>query len=181
MKIDMRIYKHTSALTNAMVLAVACAGLLGCHLPKPKFDSSFNPERKKIGLEVLPADWQPISIGSYFTTWRVPVITGQPQLTKITATYERDRLILEEDNYSSGKTFNSFDGTLFEELCVRYYLVKKIEGLDSVKGWYCLYSGRFSARDIKDTSKPVDNILSHISLEQADSILKNWGLTPPLR
>jgi hypothetical protein len=43
----MRKYKFTLAIAKATLLAVACAGMVACHLPKPRFDTSFNPERKK--------------------------------------------------------------------------------------------------------------------------------------
>lgn len=171
-----------SAGLKPLVLAAIFLGLCGCHLPKPRYDPAFNPERKKIGLESLPAGWLPMSVDKDFTVWRVPEIKkGQPQLQTITPTYDKDRLLNEVDEYYSGRTFNTFDGNDFEWLHIGYYFVKEKIGDDTVKGWHCVYNGPFFAQDKKDTAAPVHHGVTEISLPQADSILRKWGLKPPVR
>jgi hypothetical protein len=162
--------------------ALTLCGVASCHLPKPKYDSAFNPEREKMGLELLPADWKPMSVDKDFTIWRVPVINeAQPQLFSITASYDKARLVSEVDRYYSGGSFITIDGKNSEALDIGYYFVEKVMGLDSVKGWRCEYSGAFSPEDKKDTAAPVTHYTTTISLVQADSILRAWGLKAPVR
>jgi hypothetical protein len=154
---------------------------MGCHLPKAKFDSAFNPEREKIGLAPLPPDWPAISVDKDFTVWRVPQKTGVPQLYSITVTYDQDHPLSEVDRYNSGRTFRTIDGADFETLDIGYYFEEKQIGVSRIKGWRCEYAGRYSADDKKDTTAPVFHRSTVISLAEADSILKSWGLRPPAR
>jgi hypothetical protein len=181
---DMDRNRRCSAGLKPLVLVGIILGLWGCHLPKPRYDSAFNPQREKIGLEPLPPGCLAISVDKDFTVWRVPDIKkGGPHLSTITPTYNKDSLLYEVDKYYSGRTFNTNDGNDFEWLEVGYNFVATVMGLDTVTGWHCEFNGLFRAEDKKDTTVPASTsyTTTAISLAQADSILKKWGLKPPAR
>jgi len=160
--------------------------LTGCSFPKPKFGLDSNVYRQKIGLEILLKNWSPISTGETFTIWRAPenlIDKGNAIFFSKTVRYTKNyQLESEEDIYYSGKKFETVDGMLSENLVIKYYFLPGKEKGNEVLGWYCEYQ-EFTLSQEQPYKAQKNYILNinTVTLDSADSLLRQWGLSPPIR
>jgi hypothetical protein len=184
----------TQTITGGKTLALLAIGLFSglvnsCSFPKTKFGPEFNDHRKKIGLELLPRDWEAGSVSDDYTVWlnpdrgRLKDAKRPAFFSKATSYTKTGEIISEEDLYYSGKAFNTIDGHNDESLSIAYYFVSKEIAEVPVIGWHCTYTGQGKEVDpaVKKPEKIFYLKMADISLVQADSILKEWGMTIPQR
>jgi hypothetical protein len=168
-------FKKIKALFNFLLIAYLFGG---CFYPKEKFGVENNEFRIKMGLEILPGNWKPSSVGSNYTIWQNPkgdlfFSKKEPFFFSKSISYNRSELISEEDLYYSGKEFTTIDGDERESLSIKYYFIPQHEGDEIVKGWYCYY-----VKPSRKSKKIYSLSTINITIKEADSILKSWMLKP---
>ena len=56
----------------AMLIISLLIGLSACKEPDPQYGKEFNPERKKIGLPIIPDNWKLEKVREDYSLWVNP-------------------------------------------------------------------------------------------------------------
>jgi hypothetical protein len=139
---------------------------------RSKFGQELNSHRQKIGLPLLPADWTITKKGEdfngqQFETYLNPnrIERKQPSLFSKTVKYKGDELISERNEYHTGQKYETIDGHSYISLIITYSFREDREGSKLYQpGWHISY---YSA----------DDQLMNLTIQQADSLLRTWGLS----
>ncbi|WP_179320995.1 hypothetical protein [Winogradskyella helgolandensis] len=131
------------------------------------FTKSFNAERKKMNLPIIPDNWKNLSPLEYkVQTWENPDLSLPSHSEKtVIATYETAEFQSEVDRYN------------LKKIGGKYYQVV-IEFSKAENQWYCT---------LRETSPhPIDvnrkllrdagNLISELTLEQATDTLRKYGI-----
>lgn len=138
--------------------------------PAPKYGPEYNAERMKIGLPILPENWKLIYSGPDGAVWLNPEADAKYEAripfhrTKRVG-YENGVLISEGDSYYGSKDYTNVDGTFREFVGITYHFrIGKNDRPGQHLGWDAIRA---------DATAPYGE---YISLEEAEAILKAWGL-----
>lgn len=149
---------------------------------EPKYPScygtEFNPTRKALGIPLLKDDWIATDSSERGTKWKPSVrIENKPYHSSKVIRYYNGTLAWEFDNYFSNKTYQTGDGTSYEQLTIRfYYISSKYNKNIPPKGYPEYDVVGFICDYIHLHENGFSEIRDLITKYQADSILISWGL-----
>ncbi len=157
-------------LAKILVLLLALAGL-ACGIfeqPTPKFGREYNEERTKVGVPVIPADWELHTVRDGECAWVNPERTAKrdariPGHWSKYVNYRTGELLYETDIYFGREDYVTEEGTFRERLRVTYYYTADPYDHKERLGWSVELSNSTSTG-------------TEITLEEADAILRNWGI-----
>jgi len=155
-------------LGAAVLMTTVACGLLPSR-PAPKYGPEYNAERMKVGLPVLPENWKLVDSGPDGAAWLNPEANAKersriPVHSEKHVRYENGILISEGDSYYGSQDYTNIDGTYREFIGITYHFkVSRNDRLQKL-GWTAT---RCDA---------VEPYCKDISLEEAEAILKAWGL-----
>jgi hypothetical protein len=150
------------------VVTVAC-GLLPSR-PAPKYGPEYNAERMRIGLPILPENWKLVYSGPDGARWLNPEADAKerariPVHSEKSVDYDSGVLLSDGDSYYGSKDYTDIEGTHREFVGITYhYQIGKNDRPGQQLGWDAM---RCDAEEPK---------CKYISLEEAEVILKAWGL-----
>ena len=156
-------------LGAALFVATVACGLLPSQ-PAPKYGPEYNAERMRVGLPILPENWKLVYSGTDGAGWLNPEADAKerariPVHSEKNVHYEGGVLTSEGDVYYGSKDYTYFDGTDRESVAISYHFkIGKNDLPQQQLGWSAT---KFDATD------PTGR---DISLEEAEAILKAWGL-----
>lgn len=155
-------------LSVALFVTTVACGMLPSQ-PAPKYGPEYNAERMRIGLPILPENWKLVYSGTDGAAWLNPEADAKerariPVHSEKSVRYEDGVLISEGDSYYGSKDYTYFDGTDREFVGITYHFkIGKNDRLQQL-GWTAVRH---------DAAEPNGK---DISLEEAEAILKSWGL-----
>src|SRR5437879_5490324 len=156
----------TRLATLLLLLSLGTA-LIGC-APKVKcsikYGIGFNTERIKRGIPPIPTSWSITDMGRFFDCADPnPDQTKPHHLAKRVFADRQGNIDHEEDYFYSGKSF---------------YWKTKQENVNEEITLHYDYSAEHSGNPWRITGNLVTyRMIVHLSLEEADRILKLWGLS----
>ena len=157
-----------------LLIVLLTANTFACRTLKhyePQYGKIFNAKRKEIGLPIIPNNWEISSVHAEECTWVNP--ERKKQYTNRTPVhwskylnYRTGALISETDTYYGHEDYHLKDeGTYREELVITYFYQEDtlVYGSEA-KTWKIWLYGN---------TAPEGKV---INLQEAESILKEWGL-----
>ena len=154
---------------STLSCTVSPAHICGWIFPTLKYGREYNPERQKVGLPTIPADWEGMESCGY-ATWINPV-TAEKVKNHIPVhwfkevNYAYGTLIVENDKYYGKNDYMCDDGTCREQLTITYYFQADNNGID----------GKWEAQLLSDETWN-HSAEENISLDEAKKILETWGI-----
>ncbi len=134
----------------------------------PKFGLDYNPERQKLGIPVIPADWSSMVTDSNITSWYDPQGAEKrgdhlPYHASKDIYSQNGILSSEADTYFGPTDYNdNFSMTPQRERITITYLYNE-------NGWFVSYMSQATHNTGEYT----------ISINQAKTFLASWGLEYP--
>ena len=161
------------AVIASLSIVFMIAGFCGCALfkrPEPNYGKEYNPERRKVGVPVIPDDWKLDSVLRDEARWVNPDRIEKrdrhiPVHWSKYLNYRTGTLLSETDIYYGKNTYTNSEGTYLEKLLITYHY--QVDNYDYKKtiGWsIVLYNATMSGFG------------QDISLEEAEAVLKEWGI-----
>jgi hypothetical protein len=110
----------------ALLMILLLIALSACKEPDPQYGKEFNPERKKIGLPIIPDNWELARVMVDTSRWVNPERSEKfnariPVHWSKSVWYPEGNLVLEEDIYYGINDYTTVDGTYREDLVITYY------------------------------------------------------------
>jgi hypothetical protein len=144
---------------------------------KPHYGIEYNNFRKEMNLPVLEPTWKVFRVGENFTTYKNPKsdslsLLKIPHYAEKIIEYYDCELTEEIDGYIGPRRFQTPDGEQTEALTIVY--VYKLHPMISENrtGWHIYYYSEAPIKTDMGTFSSTDSL----TLEQAEAILKLWGL-----
>ena len=156
---------------SILLIVLLVVGLSVCKRPEPKYGKEYNEERKKVGLPIIPDNWELSSVLTGESVWANPERVEKknkniPVHWRKRLNYRTGTLISETDTYYGKEDFPDQDGTSREHLYITYnYQVDDYDYKKRADWSASLYNRETVASGDFD-----------ISLEEAEKILKDWGI-----
>ena len=124
-----------------LLVVLLTVGLSACKDPQPKYGRDFNQERKKIGLPIIPDNWELMRATTDYSKWGDP---EHREKLKARVSFHRSKVVIdrngilthEQDEYYGKQDYTNFEGTVArEELLITYYY--RVDEGDYMKrlGW----------------------------------------------
>ena len=146
-------------ITVAIVTILVCAP--GCGVPPSQLGAGHNNVRKEKKLPIVKPDWKVYQSLRTETSWSSPYsCDGTPGHAGKKVFCVKGAVLQEEDYYYSGKTFVPSwdpDASKVSEMVTIHYDYAKTNS-----PWTC--------------SHVTSNGLTHLSLAEAEDVLRSWGL-----
>ena len=143
-----------------------------CASLTPKYGKEFNEERMKIGIPIIPDNWELNSVLQDSARWvnperiekhneRIPVHHSKG------LNYRTGILLSETDIYYGKEDYKTIDGTFRENLSISYFY--QVDDYSYVKrtGWWIILNNQQTEDASMDTE---------ITIEEAEKILEEWGI-----
>ena len=142
---------------SVMLFMVGCSELL---FGPPRYGVEFNEERKKIGLPILEHDWEIVNHGPDYVVWANPEreVLTRPHYRTLAMKYDQRGPIEQIDTYDSSQEYLNQTEASYESV----YIAIEYRFRDT-PGWRVRYNN-------------ADNAGDDYSLEQAEAILRAWGV-----
>ena len=152
-----------------LLIFTICLICYACRKQQPLFGKEYNQERIKIGIPIIPDNWNAPSAGSDDANWYNPDSDNFhkakiPFYVSKYVNYQSGILTYEQDEYFGREDF-LWDGSLFRERIFITYKYNFTYGNQEFN-WSATYSNK-------------DGLSQDIGLSKAKEILKSWGLSYP--
>jgi len=140
-----------------------------CQQPGPKYGKEYNEERQKVGLPIIPDNWELDSVLQGSSMWvnpeRIEKLNNHISVHWSKGLdYRTGTLIAESDIYYGREDYTTVDGTFREKLIITYYYQIDDYSDEKSVGW--------SAEILNKANKGR----KELSLEEAERILEEWGI-----
>lgn len=157
---------------DLIILILVMSFFGACYRHEPKYGKDYNEQRKKIGLSLIPDDWELYKVTKTSSVWVNPkreinIDRKIPVHWSKDVSYDAHGLIAEYDVYYGSEDYITIDGTFRERLAITYrYRLDDSMDYKAHLGWNCRISNQ-------ETGKQGGE---RISLEEAEKILEGWGI-----
>jgi hypothetical protein len=157
--LEMNLFRSLVGVIIAVLLLSSCRRADY----RENYGIAFNPERLKRGIPTIPPGWK-IDNDGYIDCYDPKPDTSKPyHLRKRVFVGSKGEIVGEEDAFYSGKSFEFYDHRKYDqEVEISYYYAKETND----NPW------QITVMLDKDS-----RIKSAATLEEADQVLKSWGLS----
>jgi hypothetical protein len=160
--------------SKSLILILFLLFVFSCDLPKPKYGVEWNEQRKKYGLPLLDSTWKVVGVSEKHTSYENPKSDSLKKLLIPHHAYKRvnyDKnfnIWSEKDEYYGDSAVSNPEGYFVNRVIISYIFK---DTLGYKKGWYC------TVGNYNEIKTPFGTFKDDLTLEQAEAILKLWGLT----